>query len=160
MGGLIPDIRINEPGAGDWVMKRVTGTFHADVDNVISRHDAEGKIRGGFVFCGYLGTSMTMHMAGNDEKWCSRDMLWMAFHYAFVQLGCRKLIGPVASTNTHALSINLRGGWQVEAVIKDVFPDGADMLVLTMTRDTCRWLRLIPQKYFPGHMLRAMEGVA
>ena len=151
------DIRINEPGAGAWIMKRVEGHFLEGVDSSISTHDDEGKIRGGFAFCDYLGASMTVHMAGNDEKWCSKDLLWMAFHYAFVQLNVRKLIAPVASNNYHALAIDLRGGWQLETVIEDAYPD-AHMMVLTMTRDTCPWLGIIPQQYFPGDMVRAMQG--
>lgn len=150
-------IRINEPGAGAWIMKRVQGSFMEGVDSSISTHDEDGSIRGGFVFCGYLGASMTCHMAGNDEKWCSKDLLWMAFHYAFKQLNVRKLIAPVASNNYHALAIDLRGGWQLETIIKDAYPD-AHMFILTMTRDTCPWLGIIPQQYFPGDQVRAMQG--
>jgi hypothetical protein len=147
-------ILINAPGAGKWIMDRVQGAFMEERDSSITTHDDEGNIRGGFAFCDYLGASMTVHMAGNDEKWCSKDLLWMAFHYAFVQLGVRKLIAPVASNNYHALAIDLRGGWKLETVIEDAYPD-AHMMVLTMTRASCPWLRIIPENYGSGPEVRA-----
>lgn len=143
------EIKINAPGAGKWIMDRVEGAFMEGRDSSITTHNEDGMIRGGFAFCDYLGASMTVHMAGGDEKWCSKDLLWMAFHYVFVQLGCRKIIAPVASNNYHALSIDLRGGWKLEGIIRDAYPD-AHMMLLTMTRDTCPWLGIIPQQHFPG----------
>jgi hypothetical protein len=143
-------ILINNPGDGEWVMEHCFGTFYPLNDHVIANHSDDGRIKGGFVFCSFMGAAAQIHMAGVGPGWCTRDLLWMAFHYAFVQLGLRKLVGLVASNNSVALEQDLRGGWTLEAIVKDVYVDGADMLVLTMTKAECRWLRIKPSGYRPG----------
>lgn len=102
---------------------------------------------GGVVFTGYLGSAITLHMAGSEDNWATRDFLWMVFHYAFVQLGCRKVMGLVSSANERALSIDIRLGFRVAAKLEDMFPDGSDLLVLVMERAWCKWLNLVPKYY-------------
>jgi hypothetical protein len=136
------EIRIDEPGAGDWIMKQVEGYFTLGRDHSFSSH-VDGEILGGIVVANYMGASATMHMAGGDAQWCSRDLLWMAFNYAFEQLGCRKLFGPVRADNYNALHINLRGGWSIETVLRDAYKD-THMVLLSMTKDQCPWLEYAP----------------
>lgn len=150
------DIQINADDAGDWIMQRAGGVFTPETDHTISSHYGNGQIRGGFALCGYLGASMTVHVAGNDELWCTRDLLWMMFHYVFRQLGCRKLIAPTPSTNYHALDLNLRAGFRLEAVLRDATVDG-HLMLLTMEARNCRWLRVKPQRYFPGDVVRKLQ---
>lgn len=142
------DIRIDAPGAGEWIMERVDGSYTPGRDHSFASF-RDGEILGGFVLCEYYGASMSIHMAGDDPQWCSRELLWMAFHYAFVQLGCRKLFAPVKSTNYHAIELNLRAGWHLEAVIKDVYID-AHMMVLSMTKEACPWLDYAPTQWRPA----------
>ena len=134
---------------GAWIMAMAGGVFSEGWDHALTNVDAGGRRLGGFALCHYLGASMTVHMAGADPRWCSRDLLWMTFHYAFVQLALTKLIAPVPSTNHPALAQDLRAGWQMEAVIRDATPDG-HLMLLTMTRDTCPWLKLRPKGYKAG----------
>jgi hypothetical protein len=135
-------IRINHPGDGDWVMGRVEGFFNPLQDHVIANYDDEtDELLGGFVLTGFLGTSLTVHQAG-DGDWCSRALLWMLFGYAFHQLKCHKIFGTVAADNYHALDINLRGGWELETVVQDVYGPGRHMMLLSMKPGTCRWLKL------------------
>lgn len=148
------EIRIDAPGAGDWIMARVGGVFTPSHDHSFSTY-RDGGIIGGFTLCAYLGASMTIHDAGLDEKWCSPDLLWLTFDYSFNQLGLKKLIAPVFSTNAHALQLDLRAGFVVEAIIKDAVPDG-NLMLLTMTREQCRWLKITPKRWRAG---RAMETV-
>ena len=138
-------IRVNGEGDGAWVMDQVDGTFLPGSDQSLMATRDHARL-GGFVLSAYLGASMTVHMAGTDPRWCSRDLLWMVFHYAFVQLGLRKLIAPVASTNHVALAQDLRAGFRLEATLRDATPDG-HLLLLTMTREDCRWLRIKPSRY-------------
>jgi hypothetical protein len=140
------DIRIDEPGVGEWVMDRVTGVFTPGWDHSFSSH-RDGEILGGFVVCKYLGASATMHMAGLDPGWCSRELLWLAFDYSFNQLGLGKLIAPVRSDNYYGLSIDLRAGWRVEGLIRDVYPGATHMFILTMTKDSCPWLDYKPRQW-------------
>jgi L-amino acid N-acyltransferase YncA len=99
------------------------------------------------VFTGYLGSTITLHMAGVEDNWATRDFLWMVFHYAFVQLGCRKVLGLVAANNHRARSIDTRLGFREAARIYDVYPDGAALLILEMDKMACKWLKLVPKHY-------------
>lgn len=143
-------IRINAPGAGPWIMERCDGFFTPETDHSIASFRG-GRIVGGFALTGFLGAAICVHMAGDDEHWCSRDMMWMLFHYIFVQLGLRKAVAMVRSNNYLALSQDLRAGYRLEAVVENVFPD-AHMMVLTMERHECRWLNITPRAYRAGSL--------
>src|SRR6185436_17806200 len=138
------EIRIDSPGAGDWIMERAGGYFRDGVNHSFSTHrldaNGDGVILGGFALVGYTGAAMTMHMAGRDKSWFSRDLAALTFGYGFHQLGCKKLLAPVKSTNHQLVMLVRRGGWKFDTVLRDVYPD-ADMIVFSMTRDECPWLR-------------------
>lgn len=144
------EVRIDEPGAGEWVMELSGGCFNPNGDHSFSSH-RDGCILGGIVLAGFYGASWTMHQAGIDPRWCTRELLWLVFHYAFVQCECTKVVGLVRSDNHRAISTNLRGGWVLEAVLRDMFAPGVHMLVLTMTKEQCRWLDYTgPRHWQPG----------
>ena len=140
------EIRIDEPGAGEWVMNLSGGSFNPNGDHSFCSFK-DNEIIGGFVCAGYFGASWTMHQAGIDPRWCSRELLWMVFDYVFNQTNCIKAVGLVRSDNHRALATNLRGGWILEAVLRDMFGPGIHMMVLTMTREQCRWLDYKPQHW-------------
>jgi hypothetical protein len=144
------DIRIDEPGAGEWVMDRSGGTFNPYGDHCFASYK-DGNIIGGFVCAGFFGNCWTLHQAGIDPHWCSRELLWMVFHYIFVQSKCSKAVGLVASNNHKALATNLRGGWVIEALLRDMFAPGVHMFVLTMTKEQCLWLDYEPKHWAPGN---------
>ena len=147
-------IRIDAPGAGDWVMSRVQGLFHPGWDHSFTAHRGE-EILGGFVIGQYLGAgaSALMHVAGEGKRWCTRELLWLVFDYGFNQLDCCKLMGQVRSDNHYALAMYLRAGGRIEAVIRDAYK-GAHMLILTTTRETCPWLDYTPRVWRPGKEAR------
>lgn len=127
-----------------YAIASASGTsFNPVVDICIGRVVGD-KLLGGVLFQNYTGSSIGIHVAGFADHWINRDMLWVCFHYPFVQLGCSKLFGQVPSTNSKALEFNLNLGFKEVARIEDVFPDG-DLIVLTMQREKCRWLKLKPR---------------
>jgi hypothetical protein len=143
---MTAEIRINYPGDGEWIMLRVGGVFNEKTDHSIAVH-RDGHVCGGVVYTGYLGASITVHMAGNETNWASPDFLWMTYDYSFNQLGVRKLIGLVPADNLRALSIDLRMGFTIEAKLTDMMPDGTDLLILSMRKADCKWLRIKPRYY-------------
>jgi hypothetical protein len=154
------EIRINAPGAGDWVMSRVGGRrFTPGHDNSFTTH-RDGEILGGFVLCDYIGGSLTVHMAGDDKRWCSKELLWLVFHYAFEQVGCTKMIAPLPSNDPKVLAMDMRAGWQLETAVTDVYGPGIHMMVLTMTKDECPWLKYTPRYWRPGRENLAVAPVA
>lgn len=112
--------------------------FNPVCDYVIVRTEG-GKLLGGVIYQGFTGASIRMHVAGFAPRWIDRDMLWMAFHYPFDQLGVRKVLGFIHSTNLKALDFNRKLGFKEEARIAGVFRD-ADLVIMTMRREDCRWL--------------------
>ena len=86
----------------------------------------------------YNGKSMQMHVA--LKGWFTKEAMWYAFHYPFVELGLHKLIAPIPSTNVKSLRVAKHFGFIPEAIIKDAAPDG-DLHLLTMTKEQCRYLK-------------------
>jgi RimJ/RimL family protein N-acetyltransferase len=71
----------------------------------------------------------------------------MVFHYGFVALGVRKIIGLVPSDNRRSMRVTTGLGFIPVAVITEACASGADLVVLTMTRDQCKWLKWKPIHY-------------
>jgi hypothetical protein len=118
--------------------------FNPVCDPVISNMTPEGKLLGGVIYDGYTENCIFMHQAGFHPSWMTRELLWAVFHYPFVQLGCGKVCGTIPSAKTELLEFNERLGFKVETKITDAYPDG-DMLILSMARDECRWLKVTPR---------------
>lgn len=145
------EILFNASGAGDWVAERAQTTFDVRNDTTISIWRG-GQMLGGVIYSHWTGASVTLHIASVDERWITPDLLWVCFHYPFVQLGVSKLIGFVPSYNTHALNFDLKLGFKLIAVIPGVYPAG-DLLILTMDKADCRFLNLRPRTLAAGNMV-------
>ncbi len=136
-------IEFNNTQHGYTIASAAGVPFNPEVDVVISR-SVGSNLLVGVILNEYTGSSINSHIAGFDPRWVSHDMIWVVFHYVFVQLGCSKMFGQVPSTNSKALEFDRKLGFKVEARIKEVFPDG-DLIVLAMKKADCRWLRLKPR---------------
>jgi len=134
---------------GRLIAARIPRMFNPVCDPVISSVSEDGRLLGGVIYDGFTGSCIFIHQAGFSKHWMCRDMLWAAFDYPFVQLGVTKLAGTIPSTNGPLLDINLRLGFSIETKIEDGYP-GADMLILAMRRDECRWLKLKPRTIKAG----------
>lgn len=135
--------------ANDWedgmaIAKAAGTTFDLMNDHCIA-HVRDDELVGGAIYAGYTGHSIMVHVAGFSENWITKDLLWVCFHYPFVQLDCKKMFGMVPATNLPALAFDFKIGFKEVARIPDVFRDG-DLVVVSMDRDDCRWLRLQPRK--------------
>jgi RimJ/RimL family protein N-acetyltransferase len=137
-------ILFNNKEHGERIARRIPRNYNAAVDPVISRVDKDGKLLGGVIFDGWTGSCVFAHQGSFDPHWLSRDMLWTCFDYPFNQLKVKKICGTIPSSNPKLLELNLKFGFKVEAVIKDGYRD-SDMLVMSMTRDECRWLNIKPR---------------
>lgn len=124
---------------GPWVCARTGGVYTPGESTTLGLADAHGNLVGGVLFDHYYGRSIAMHVAGDGRRWLNREFLHVCADYAFKQLGVHKILGMVPSLNTDAMRFNLKLGFEQEAVIKDAVP-GGDLIILSMTRDQCRWL--------------------
>ena len=138
-------IVFNNHQAAELIAKQASIAYNPTMDTCIARVE-HGELLGGVIFQMFNGVSAVIHVAASTKKWINRDMLWVTFHYPFVQLGLTKLIGMVKSTNIEALRFDSGLGFIEECRIKDAVPDG-DMVIMTMTKHQCRYLRLRPNNY-------------
>jgi RimJ/RimL family protein N-acetyltransferase len=137
-------IQFDDPEHGYAIAEAAHTTFNPAVDRVISRVDEEGELLGGVIYTAFTEASIHLHMAGFRDHWANRDLLWCIFDYPFNQLGCKKVFGQVAETNTKALEIDLRLGFKIVTKIDDVYPDGG-VYVLSMDKADCKWLSVKPR---------------
>ena len=82
-----------------------------------------------------------IHVAATPGKrWMTKDALLHAFHYPFVHLKVKKLIGVVAEDNAEARKLDEHLGFILETRVTGACR-GKDLLVYTMTRGQCRYLK-------------------
>lgn len=134
-------IWLNDVEHGRRIADAAGCSFDIEKDAIISRVTEEGYLMGGFLYTGFTGAAIWIHMAGFAKNWCSRELLAVCFDYPFNQLKVDKVFGSVASTNQLAYDLDIRGGWKEVTRIPGVVY-GGDMIVLSMSRPECKWLRL------------------
>lgn len=133
-------IEFNNVDHGFAIGSKAPCAFNPRVDRVISRTFA-GNLAGGVVYQDYLpGGLIVLHVASWHRRWLSRDLLWAIFAYPFLQLEVKMCLGYVMSTNRHALDFDLRLGFRIEHKILGAIP-GGDMVIVSMRKSECRWLR-------------------
>ncbi len=138
-------IEFNNTHHGVMIAAAIPRMYNPAVDTVISRvDDATGKLLGGVMYDGYTNNCIFIHQAGFSKRWLTGDMLWAAFAYPFGQLGVGKLAGTVPSSKPDLVAFNKRLGFKEECRIKGAYRDG-DMIVMTMERADCKWLKLRPK---------------
>jgi RimJ/RimL family protein N-acetyltransferase len=137
-------IRIEDRHDGDRIANAAGFVFNPGSDRVIARITPGGKLLGGCVYREFTRASITVHIAGFAKHWANKDLLWVGFHYPFVQLGVSKLFATIPDYNTESLEIAKKMGFKYETRIGGVFMDG-DMLIYSMMREDCRYLRLTAQ---------------
>lgn len=124
---------------GAWVAQKVGqgadwGSFYAlgivSGDEVIA----------GVVFNNFNGANATCHIAIARHTRLVPEMITAACRYAFEYCGLKRLTGMVPSNEPKVLAFDKHLGFEEEFLMKDGAP-GADMHVLVMRPDTCRWLR-------------------
>jgi RimJ/RimL family protein N-acetyltransferase len=67
--------------------------------------------------------------------------MWVLFDYCFNQLGVKKVLCTVGSSNIVSLQQVQQAGFAHEYTIEDAIPDG-DLILFSMLRENCRWLSL------------------
>jgi len=139
-------IVFNNVEHGSAIADAIPRPYNPAKDVVISRVTPEGNLMGGVIYDGFTGGCIFMHQASFSRNWLIGNMMWIVFDYPFNKLGVNKVAGTINSNNEELLDFNLRLGFKEEARIKDAYRNG-DMIVLTMDRTSCRWLKIKPKVY-------------
>lgn len=123
----------------------LAGTDYDSQNNpMIVRVDDDGNFIGGVLYTDYTGQSIRIHMAGVRPGWATPDLLWMAFDYPFNQLRVGLLLGTVRSTDKLVLRLDRRLGFKEIGRIPGAVR-GGDLVLLSMSRMQCKWLKLRPR---------------
>lgn len=127
---------------GPWLAKLLGNTWYPGKGSIIGLwEDGVGPIAG-CLYEACNGASVMGSLAGIGKKWMTREYLWFCYHYPFEQLGVNKIIGTVDSSNLAARKLDEHMGFVLEATLKQAAPNGGDLLIYTMTKDQCKWLKL------------------
>ena len=124
---------------GNWVYARTGGTFPENICTAIGLLK-DDKLVAGVVCEGFNGASIKTHIAIDDKTYLTKTFINKIFAYPFDQLKVKKLIGIVDSSNTEALNLNKRLGFVQEGVLEGASLTG-DLILMTMTKSQCRWLK-------------------
>lgn len=89
----------------------------------------------------FVGRSCCMHTVIQNPELLTRRIVRDSFTYPFTVCGCNVVLGLVDSMNEAALTFDKKLGFEEVARVPNGGPD-ADLVVLQMTRENCRWLRL------------------
>lgn len=103
-----------------------------------------GKLVGGVVYDRFGEThghaNIFMSAAMDHPRWARRSVLHRLFAYPFIQLGCRRMTTVTTPDNQAAIKADLAMGFQIEGVLRCMFPGDVDGIVLGMLREECRYL--------------------
>lgn len=124
---------------GEWVASRVGqrgswGDFYAM--GVVSGDE----VLAGFVFHNFNGANAVCHVAVEKPNRKLIELLHAAADYAFNHCKLKRLTGLVPTNEPDVIAFDKNLGFEEEYVMKDGAP-GADMQVLVMWPEKCRWLR-------------------
>ena len=103
--------------------------------------EQDGVLIAGVVFNHYTGGSINMHIAAlPGKRWATRQALFAAFAYPFIQLKCNRVTGFVREDNFAAQRFDEHLGFRREGLIRRACVDGTNMILYGMLREECRWL--------------------
>lgn len=125
-----------DPELRDWLQKKSDSYFDPTRSRFIGL-ESNGEIAAVTGFTDFNAVSCHMHIG--IEGRLTREYTRFCFWYPFEQLGVKKVFGLVAANNAKALRFDKHLGFQEEARIKEALPSG-DMIILSMTKEQCRFL--------------------
>ena len=92
-------------------------------------------------FNAFLGSVCQMHVAmAPDYHFTPKEMLRATFHHAFNDFKVKKLLGIVNSKNEKAMKYDLHLGFTEEHRMPGMHDDDGDIVILSMTREQCKYL--------------------
>jgi RimJ/RimL family protein N-acetyltransferase len=123
---------------GPWVAEKTGGTWHKGRGTAMGKL-VNGEIVAGILYEDYSGTNIVCHIAGVGN-WADRELIWMIFDYPFNQIKVNRMTAPICSTNEKSIRLVEHFGFKIEAKLHGATSKG-DLLLYTMFRDDCKYLR-------------------
>lgn len=122
----------------DWVAGRVRQLSPWEAYNAFGI-EQNGELITGVVLHQINGANAFCHIAVDKPTKKLFELFIVIGDYCFRQLGLKRLTGLVPSNEPDVIKFDMKIGFEIEAVLKDAAV-GADLVVLVMKADKCRWL--------------------
>lgn len=124
------------------LIAQAAGTgYNPRTDQCISRVNDAGEFLGGTIYTGYNGAVIWGHFAG-VAGWLSPELIWVSFDYPFMQLQVNQILATVAASNEKATTLVRKLGFKRLYAIKNACPSGGDLVLFSMSKANCKWLKL------------------
>lgn len=92
----------------------------------------------GVVINNINGANASAHIAISKPTKLLPKLITVVFDYTFNQLGLLRVTGMVPTNKPDVIAFDKKLGFEEEFIMKDGAP-GADMQILVMWHDKCRW---------------------
>lgn len=90
----------------------------------------------------FIGSTCQLHVAMRGERtFADLEFPQTVFDIVFNKLGLKKIFGTVNSKNDKAMRLNTSLGYEEEHRMPGLHDDGGDIVLFSMTKDQCRFLR-------------------
>jgi len=100
------------------------------------------ELLGAVCFNTFLGATCQLHVAMKDDyHYTPREMLSTVMDIAFNRFNVAKLLGVVNSRNEKAMRFDKHLGFVEEYRMQGMHDNGGDIVIFSMTRTQCRYLR-------------------
>jgi RimJ/RimL family protein N-acetyltransferase len=123
----------------EWVASRIPG-FAISPGAVALGVSRETRLIAGVIYERFNGVHMEVSISAAEPGWASRAVLARLFGYPFEQMGCKAISCIVPMDNLQSLNLATKLGFEPEAIVKYAAQSGADILVLKLFRERCRWI--------------------
>jgi RimJ/RimL family protein N-acetyltransferase len=105
--------------------------------------DRNGELVAGAVLHGVtIGARASITWACNDRFALTKDFIVAMFDYPFRLLDVRVLFGQVKGNNLASINFAKKLGCKEIARFKEAWDGKEDLVLFSLHRDDCRWLRL------------------
>ena len=99
-----------------------------------------GKIVAGVMYEEFTEASIHATIVIEPGTTMTKSFFHKIFDYPFNQLGVDKIIVQANTSNAESVDLAKRLGFTEEGMIKGAYLDG-DRIILTMTKDECKWIK-------------------
>lgn len=86
------------------------------------------------------GNSIHISVVSSGAPWATKDVLKLAFAYAFDQLECVRITAAIKEGNEPAIRLAKRLGFRKEGVIRKEYDGKSNAIIFGLLRSECRWI--------------------
>jgi hypothetical protein len=123
----------------DWFKKRTSVIAMEDSQGLVV-YNGDATIAAGAVFDSFTEDGCQVHWAVDNPMVLRRGFLQEIARHLFVTRGRERIFGLVPDNNKRALKFDEHIGMREIARIPHALGEGVGYIVMTMTKDECRWL--------------------